>query len=69
MSEATSGRLLVSRESGMCEERSDELKEFLEERLHGMLFLLLSLRSSLVLRAGDMVLLLSLRSSRPSLLV
>jgi len=35
----------------MCEERSDELKEFLEERRYGMLFLL-SLRSSrhLILR-------------------
>jgi len=28
----------------MCEERSDELKEFLEERRYGMLFIL-SLRS------------------------
>jgi len=30
----------------MCEERSDELKEFLEERRYGMLFIL-SLHSSL----------------------
>ena len=32
----------------MCEERSNELKEFPEERRHGMLFIL-SLGSSLVM--------------------
>jgi len=30
-SEAASGRLLVMEEGDMCEERSGELKEFLEE--------------------------------------
>jgi len=56
-SEATSGRLLVMWICGMCEERSDELKGFLAERRYGMLFIL-SLR---------FLVLLSLRSSRPSL--
>jgi len=42
--EATSGRLLVVQECGMCEELSDELKEFLEERQYGTI-LLLPLRS------------------------
>ena len=32
----------------MCEERSDELKEYIEERWYGMLTIL-SLRSSLVM--------------------
>jgi len=44
-SEATSGRLLVMQEGSICEERSDELKESLEERRYGMLFIL-SLRFS-----------------------
>jgi len=56
-SEATRRRFLV------CEERSGKLKEFLQERLFGMLFLL-SLCSSLVMYEDGIMLLLSLRSSR-----